>query len=186
MSSREEYVPGAAFGAEVRKQGETWTLVLVRDLRHAPAKVWSALTDPAQLRAWAPFDADRSLGKAGPVKLTTVGAPTPVVSEDAVQRAEAPHLLEFTWGGRPMRWELEPMGTGTRLTLWHDIDRNWISMGASGWHVCFDVLEHLLTGDPLGRTVGPDAMKVSGWQRLNAEYVALLGVPAPSWGPSPR
>ena len=44
-------------------------------------QVWQALTDPAQLSQWAPFDADRNLGGGGPVKLTTVGAPTAQVSE---------------------------------------------------------------------------------------------------------
>ena len=47
------------------KDGEKWTLVLVRDLRHPPAKVWQALTDPAHLREWAPFDSDRNLGAVG-------------------------------------------------------------------------------------------------------------------------
>ena len=75
MSSRESYKPGPAAGAEIRKDGEKWTLILVRDLKHPPAKVWDALTDPAQLREWAPFDADRSLGSLGPVKLSTVGIP---------------------------------------------------------------------------------------------------------------
>src|SRR5437867_2668994 len=42
MSNREQYAPGAASGAEVRKDGEQWTLVLVRDLPHPPAKVWKA------------------------------------------------------------------------------------------------------------------------------------------------
>ena len=65
MSNREKYAPGPAAGAEVRKDGEKWTLVLVRDLRHPPAKVWQALTDPEHLREWAPFDADRNLGTRG-------------------------------------------------------------------------------------------------------------------------
>ena len=65
MTDREQYTPGPASGAQVRKDGEKWTLVLVRELRHPPDKVWQALTDPAQLREWAPFDADRSLGTAG-------------------------------------------------------------------------------------------------------------------------
>lgn len=41
------------------------TLVLVRELRHPPAKVWKALTEPDQLREWAPCDADRSLEAGG-------------------------------------------------------------------------------------------------------------------------
>ena len=81
MSNREQYAPGAAFGAEVRKDGEKWTLVLVRDLRHPPARVWKALTDPEHLREWAPYDSDRSLGEVGTVTLSTVGAPAPHVTE---------------------------------------------------------------------------------------------------------
>ena len=65
MSNREQYVPGAAHGAEVKKEGERWTLVLVRDLRHPPPKVWEALTDPEHLRECAPFDSDRNLGTVG-------------------------------------------------------------------------------------------------------------------------
>ena len=53
MNDRDKYGPGAASGAEVRKDGEKWTLVLVRDLPHPPAKVWKALTDPEHLREWA-------------------------------------------------------------------------------------------------------------------------------------
>ena len=183
MSNREQYAPGAATGAEVRKDGDKWTLVLVRDLRHAPSKVWDALTEPAQLREWAPFDADRSLGTGGPVKLSTVGTPTPQVSETTVKRAEAPRLLEYTWGDNDIRWELEPLGTGTRLTLWHNIDRGFISMGAAGWHICFDVLDRFLAGEPIGRIVAGDALKFGGWQRLNAEYAKQFGIEAPRWPP---
>jgi hypothetical protein len=39
---------------------------------------------------------------------------------------------------------------GTRLTLWHNIDRRFISWGTAGWHICFDVLERLLAGKPIG------------------------------------
>ena len=175
MSSHEQYAPGAAFGADVRKDGEKWTLVLVRDLSHPPARVWEALTDPEHLRQWAPFDSDRNLGTVGSATLTTVGAPTPHVSESRVKRADAPKVLEFSWGGQDIRWELEPLGGGTRLTLLHNIDRRFISMGAAGWHICFDVLERFLAGRPIGRVVGPGAMKVRGFQRLNAEYAKQFG-----------
>jgi len=173
MRTRESYVPGPAVGAEVRKEGDKWTLILVRELHHAPAKVWQALTDPAHLREWAPFDADASLAKVGPVKLSTVG--TPLVSESTVKRADAPKVLEYSWGGNDLKWELEPAGKGTRLTLWHNIDRGYVTWGAAGWHICFDVLDRFLAGEPIGRIVGPDAMKFAGWQQLLAEYTKQLG-----------
>src|SRR6202521_5642412 len=94
MTDREQYTPGPASGAQVRKDGEEPTLILVRELHHSPEKVWQALTDPAHLREWAPFDADGSLGTAGAtVKLTTVGAPALRVTETTVTRADAPECL---------------------------------------------------------------------------------------------
>ena len=150
MIDREQYIPGPAGGAQIRKDGEKWTLILVRELRHSPEKVWEALTDPAHLREWAPFEADGSLGTVGnTVKLTTVAAPAPHVTETTVTRAEAPEVLEYD----DIRWELEPFGGGTRLTLWHNIDRRFISWGAAGW------------------------------QRLNAEYAKQFGIETPKWQP---
>jgi len=185
MTSRDQYAPGAAAGAEVRKDGERWTLVLVRELAHAPAKVWEALTDPEQLRQWAPFDADRNLSAVGTATLSTVGAPTQQVSETHVKHADPHKLLEFNWGGQDIRWELEPLRSGTRLTLWHNIDRRFIAMGAAGWHICLDVLDRSLGDHPIGRIVGADAMQFGGWQRLHAEYAQQFGVELPNWASSP-
>src|SRR5450432_1158813 len=179
MTDREQYIPGPASGAQVRKDGDKWTLILVRELHHSPEKVWQALTDPAHLREWAPFVTDGSLGAVGTtVKLTWVGAPTTPI-ETKVTRAEAPNALEYC----DMRWELAAFGGGTRLTLWHNIDRRFISWGAAGWHISFDVLDRLLSGTPIGRTVGGDAMRFSGWQRLVAEYAKQFGVEPPNWTP---
>jgi uncharacterized protein YndB with AHSA1/START domain len=186
MLNREEYTPGPANVAHIEREGDTWKLVLIRELRHSPEKVWQALTDPAHLREWAPFDADGSLGTAGAtVKLTTVGAPALHVTDSRVTRADAPKLLEYNWGQFDMRWQLEPIDGGTRLTLWTNIDRRFMSWGAAAWQICFDVLDRLLSGNPIGRIVGPETMKFSGWQRLTAEYAKQfreepLNTPPPS------
>jgi hypothetical protein len=169
MSDRENYAPGPADVAKVRKDGETWTLVLVKDLRHPPEKVWRALTEPAHLREWAPFDAAGDLGKVGTVEVTWVGAPTP--TQTRITRADAPTV----------RWELEGHDGGTRLTLWAVIDRRFISMGAAGWHIAFDILQRLLDGVPSGRIAGVAAMQFDGWQRLNAEYARQFGVESPKF-----
>ena len=175
MIDREQYEPGPARGAQVRKGGEKWTLILVRELRHSPEKVWQALTDPAHLCEWAPFDADGSLGTAGnKVNLTWTG--TQQVSEATVTRADAPKLLEYS----DIRWELEAFGGGTRLTLWHSIDRRFISWGAAGWHICFDVLDRLLSGEPIGRIIGATAIKLARWQRLKAEYAQQFDIETPN------
>ena len=176
MDDHAPYTPGPASGARIGKDGEQWTLILVRELRHSPEKVWQALTEPAQLREWAPFEADGSLSTVGAtVRLTWVG--TQRVSGARVTRADAPKLLEYG----DIRWELESSAGGTRLTLWHSIDRRFIAWGAAGWHICFDVLARLLAGDPIGRFAGAEVMKYDGWQRLNAEYAGQFRREAPGW-----
>jgi uncharacterized protein YndB with AHSA1/START domain len=185
MNDRSTYKPGSALGATVEKEGDRWTLVLIRDLSHPPARVWRALTDPEHLREWAPFDANKTLGTVGTVQLTTVGTPKPHVTETIVKRADPPRALEYSWGGNDLRWELEPRESGTRLKLWHNIDKGFISMGAAGWHICFDVLERLIAGTPIGRIVGPEAMSFE-WPRLNQEYASLFGVSPPAWPPGSK
>ena len=171
-------MPGPASGAQVRKDGDKWTLILVRELRHSPEKVWQALTDPEHVREWAPFVADGNLGAMGAtVKITWVGNPKPI--DTKVTRADAPNLLEYG----DIRWELEPSDRGTRLTLWHSIDRRFISWGAAGWHISIDVLDQLLSGTPIGRIAGGDAMRFQGWQQLNAQYAKQFGIEPPKWTP---
>ncbi|HEY3835993.1 MAG TPA: SRPBCC family protein [Bryobacteraceae bacterium] len=178
MTDRQLYVPGPASGAQIRKDGEKWILIHVRDLRHPPEKVWQALTDPTQLREWAPFDVDGNLNTVGAtVKLTWLGAAGPI--ETTITRADAPRVLEYS----EIRWELEALGSGTRLTLWINIGHRFISMGAAGWHICFDVLDRLLSGTPIGRIAGGEAMKFEGWKRLNAEYAKQFGIETPAWPP---
>jgi len=173
MIDLEQYTPGSAYGAQVRKDGPDnakWTLILVRELPHSPEKVWQALTDPAQLRKWAPFVVDGNTGTVGKtVKLTWVGNPTPI--DTRVTRADAPKVLEYG----DQRWELEAIAGGTRLTLWHSIDRRFISWGAAGWHIAFAVLDRLLSGNPVVRIDGAEAMKSDAWQRLRAEYAKQFG-----------
>jgi uncharacterized protein YndB with AHSA1/START domain len=177
MTDLEQYAPGPAGGARVLKDGEKWTLILVRELRHAPEKVWQALTDPAHLREWAPFDADGSLGNVGTVTLTWLGTQKPL--ETTVTRADAPRVLEYN----DTRWELEALGGGTRLTLWHSIDRRYIAWGAAGWHICFDVLTQVLSGIVIARIAGAEAVKSENWQRLRAEYAKQFGIETPNTPP---
>lgn len=170
MPKLSEYTPGPARGAQVRKGGEKWTLILVRQVQHAPEKVWDALTQPEHLREWAPFEADGNLGVVGnTVNLTWVG--TGQTSAAKITRADAPEVLEYA----DLRWELEPSENGTRLTLWHSIDRRFVAWGAAGWHISLDVLDRRLSGAPIPRMVGPDAMKSEAWQRLVAEYSKQFG-----------
>jgi len=95
----------------------------------------------------------------GTVRLTWVG--TLQALEAKVTQAYAPNALELG----DMRWELEPFGGGTRLTLWHTIDRRFISWGGRGLAHQFRRARSPSRWCPIGRIIGDDAMKFD-WQRL--------------------
>ena len=173
--TRQSYRPSPIGDVVVQSKGATFTLVFVRELPHPPQRVWGALTDPAELREWAPFDPQRPLGILGAVTLTMAGGDGTETSAAVVRHVEPPTLLEYTWESDVLRWELEPTAGGTRLTLRHTVeDKDWIPRVAAGWHICLDVAARMLGGEPLGRIVADDA-KRHGWEELFAAYSTKLG-----------
>jgi Activator of Hsp90 ATPase homolog 1-like protein len=93
-----------------------------------------------------------------------------------VTRAEAPSLLEYSWGSDNLRWELAAEGDGTRLTLRHAVeDEDWVPKVAAGWHLCLVVAERLLDGDRIEPIRGDDAMNY-GWGELHDAYADELDI----------
>jgi uncharacterized protein YndB with AHSA1/START domain len=176
-----DFQPGPLADVDCLAGDEEWTLVFVRDLRHPPERVWAALTEPEELEKWAPYAANRSLASPGDLTLTMLGAdptvdPAQLRSAATVRRAEAPTLLEHTWGSGLLRWELAATGSGTRLTLRHTVDDpDWVPKAAAGWHICLVVAEHLLAGQPIEPIRG-EAAYGYGWQELHDAYAARLGL----------
>jgi uncharacterized protein YndB with AHSA1/START domain len=165
-----------------------WTLVFTRDLRHPVEKVWRALSERGQLREWAPYVPDRDLTSEGPAILGMLDADgTEQPMTGSVLRVEPPRLLEHAFGSDVLRWELLPTAEGTRLVLRHSFaDGAWSSALAAGWHICLDVADALLAGAPFGPVVGTKALDY-GWNGLNEQYAAVLGVPpARPWESAPE
>jgi uncharacterized protein YndB with AHSA1/START domain len=161
--------------ADVRRE-EPNTLVFIRDLRHPPELVWTALTDPEQLAHWAPFEADHPLDEPRDVTLTMIDGDTRAPLPATVRRAEAPRLLEYTWGADTLRWELTPIETGTRLTLRHVVVEQgpeWLAKVAAGWHLCLTVAERRLAGEQVEPIRG-QAAKAHGWDDLATAYAEQL------------
>jgi uncharacterized protein YndB with AHSA1/START domain len=174
---RSTFDPGPLAQVDSQPSGDHWTLVFVRDLRHAPEKVWAALTEPQELREWAPYTADRNLGNVGEATLTMIDGEQREDLAASVRRAEPPNLLEYTWGTGLLRWELAATDTGTRLTLRHTVEgRDWIPKVAAGWHLCLVVAERLLDGEPIGPIRGEDARNY-GWDELHDAYAEKLAIP---------
>ena len=91
-----------------------------RRLAHPVDAVWRCVTEPAELRHWFPTSVELEL---------RVGAPMRFVHGDGegfegeLRELDPPHRLAFLWGGDLLRFELEPDGDGTRLTLVHVLAR---------------------------------------------------------------
>lgn len=130
-----------------------------RRIRHSQAKVWRAITETGQLRAWFVqiLDYDRFQFDLAPgAKITFVDRRGTVIGEGEVIRVDPPKSLEYAWGSEILRWELEPDGDdGCRLVFTNIVDDPGAApaLGA-GWHAGLDALEALLDGRPAESSVG--------------------------------
>ena len=158
--------------------GDEWDLIIDRVVHHPPARLWTALTDPADLGRWGPFDADRPLTSTGPVRLTTRDAGDSEPSTEQVRTVEPETLLEYSWGPSILRWEVHPHADGARLVLRHRFsDRTQAPSYAAGWQLCLQSMAEMLDGGEPPSRVGASA-PAYGWQELYDRYVRYLGVDA--------
>lgn len=138
---------------EVLQDGERSGLRYERQLVHPPAKVWRALTESEQLRQWFPADivGERRAGATlslpfWPELVEAHEIEEPVLTGE-LRVWEPPRVLELTWGGDLLRWDLEPDGEGTLLVF-----TTWLGEGSpaglagtgAGYHLCLDSLQDLL------------------------------------------
>jgi uncharacterized protein YndB with AHSA1/START domain len=174
--SKADFEPGPLAEIDCQQEDDRWTLVLVRDLAHPPEKVWTTITTPEQLSQWAPYTANRDLTSTGDAVLTMIDGAESAEIPVRVTRVEPPTLIEHTWGGDVLRWELAPTETGTRLTLRHTVnEQDLVPKMAAGWHLCLVVAEHLLDGRPIPPIRAEDALNY-GWEGLRDAYAKELGI----------
>ena len=89
-------------------------------LKHPPARVWRALTDPAVLGRWLMPNTFRAeLGHQFTLDTGAWG-----LTRCEVLAIEPERLLRYSWRNPPLdttvTWRLQPEGEGTRLLLEHD------------------------------------------------------------------
>ena len=149
-------------------RGNRVELRFERRLAHPPEKVWRALTENKELAHWFPARIE------GPRE---AGAELRFFFEEGdpgtgkLSVFDPPRVLEYTWEGDVLRWELRPEGTGCLLVFTTiPSDRANVARDATGWHFCLDNLEAGLAGDP---KAGFDKERFSS---LNAEYAARFGL----------
>lgn len=132
--------------------GERPALRFVRRFRHRPEKVWRALTQSEHLRHWMPCDlvGAREAGAVlevpfWPDVVAKYEIAEPVVRGE-IRAWEPPRLFEWVWDTDVLRWELEPDGDTTvvTLTVWIDPAGAPAWSAAAGYHVCLDHLRLVL------------------------------------------
>jgi uncharacterized protein YndB with AHSA1/START domain len=151
-------------------------LRFTRRFPHPPAKVWRAVTEPDHLRAWFPDRIEGEWKVGATLQFVDQGGRVePFTGEVLV--VDPPRVLEFTWGTDTLRFELEPDGDATILTLLDTIDElGKAARDAAGWHECLDHLE-----DELGGKQPKKPGRI--WAKVHPEYVAAFGPEASTIGP---
>jgi uncharacterized protein YndB with AHSA1/START domain len=153
----------------------------VRALPHPPEKVWRALTEPEHLDAWFPttIEGERAAGAELRFSFREHDLPS---FEGRMITCDPPSVLELEWGPDRLRFELEPDGTGTMLTLTDLIDPNEqgkTARDSAGWHVKLDELAYVL--DHLGD--GTTAPFADRWPEVHERYVEVFPPDASTIGP---
>jgi uncharacterized protein YndB with AHSA1/START domain len=154
--------------------GDRWRIRFRRSLAHSPERVWRAITAPAELAAWFPQQVSGEWRVGAEITFAMDGGSF----TGEVLRCEPPRLLEYTWGGDVLRFEIEPSASGCTLTLADTfVEQGKAARDAAGWHVCLDSLvaaldEVTLDRDPKTR-----------WAAAHSHYVAGFGPEASSIGP---
>src|SRR3954451_16168847 len=156
-----------------------YELRFARRLSHPVSKVWQAITTPAGLSGWFPFDV---------VGERAAGASLRFVFREGEGEDFTGSMVEFSpesaiellWDDdETLRMELAPAGSGCVLTLINRFDEvGKAARDAAGWHACLDALEASLAGASI------DPMRV--WGAAPPGYVERCGPSAATIGPPQR
>jgi len=163
---------------KVEYDGEYSTLTFSRRVRHPPEDVWSAITDPEQLKSWYMTRAVVTDGKGGSIDF--ISGPSHFHATGRILRWDPPSLFEHEWNVEPrpelpsgersvVRWELARDGDGTQITLVHQrLTRRTATGFAPGIHAFLDRLSAQLSGEPIpdwmGRVVELRISYPASWQ----------------------
>jgi uncharacterized protein YndB with AHSA1/START domain len=113
-----------------------------RRLRHAPERVWRAVSTPDELTEW--FVATVAWGPEAGERFEVAGQTLEILEVDP------PRRLAWTWGADRFSFDLHPDGDGCRLVFVHVIDDRVLgAQHAAGWETYLDRLEAVLAGGAL-------------------------------------
>jgi uncharacterized protein YndB with AHSA1/START domain len=160
--------------ATLSNSGDRPVLRFERRLAHPADRVWTALTDPAELAHWFPamIEGERAVGATIHFRFEGVD----LADAGEILEFEPPRLFMYRWGDSTLRWELVPDGTGCRLVFTHTLggepplgDVRSAARHAAGWDVCLEALAVRLDGRP-------DGSAADAWFERYEPYMAAFGL----------
>ena len=131
-------------------------LQIVRQFPHEPARVFSALTDPAKMSQWffcmeaGGTKVSNDLRPGGKYVVEMPHEGTTVVIHGVYLEIVPPTKLAFTWNSSrgvkdgKVTIELSPVREGTKLVITHELPEDMVPELREGWIACFDNLETFL------------------------------------------
>lgn len=140
----------------------------VRTYPHPVERVWTAVSDPDELRRWFPSSVRLEPRAGGAISFSD--DPYAQSGSGTVLVWEPPSRLAFTWYDDELHLTLEPTADGgCRLTLVDVLsDRSAAARNGSGWFVCLAELAKVLDGVPSG---GPHSADTVPWEPVYRAHV---------------
>lgn len=125
---------------------------IAREFPHPQEVVWAMLTEPAHLAQWlAPGTIELRAGGAAKLNFIDSG----IVIDSTVSTFIPMKTIAYSWSGpgeprRPLRFDLEAAGKGTRLTMTLDIPLGEDApRAAAGFEAHLEMLAAALEGVPI-------------------------------------
>jgi uncharacterized protein YndB with AHSA1/START domain len=170
---REAYARCFAADGTAERVGEQQLVRFERHLSHPIARVWRALTEPAELIGWL-GDAEVELAEGGRFVVRWLNADERgdrAVYHGMITRLEPPCRLEVSGDIHGvLRWELRPEAGGTLLTFSSTLAlrEEYRTQVLAGWHYHLDSLADALDGQPADLAT----LSSGRWDRIHEDYVA--------------
>ncbi|MBN6034994.1 SRPBCC domain-containing protein [Amycolatopsis sp. 195334CR] len=118
-----------------------------RTLRHSPAKVWRAISEPAEMAHWFPALITAEPKPGAKMEFAFEGEEETTYGE--VLEYDPPKVHAFRWNSDVLRFELLPAEAGCVLVFTHTVDagaRFTAARTAAGWDVCLAAMVARLDG----------------------------------------
>lgn len=165
-------------GTTTKLSDGTVRLTLTRDYDATPEQLWAMLTQPANTELWwCKVRGQAKTGSSFDLKWLNIKDQDGNASETdwwngRVIAAVEPTTLELSNAMHgTIRADLEPHGTGTRLTFTNTIEvpDDVVLMSLAGWHVHLDHLQEALDGKAVDwKNWWEDFYP--GWEQAHADY----------------